>query len=102
MRLGRLDDPAVSAQLQAIEPAAVPGGRESRRAAPEEVRCLLQASEQRAPLKPLCHPDIDADVGGAISAGERHMEVPLGLADIEGRVVVLAGEQTPAREDRGH
>lgn len=69
---------------------------------PEEVRCLSQASEKRAPLQPLRHTNVDADVSGAISAREGHAKVPRGLPDIEGRVVVLAGEQAPARENRGH
>ena len=64
---------------------------------PEEIRCLPQVSEQRAPLQPLCHKDVDAHVGSAISAGEGHVELPRGLADIEGRAVVLAGEEAPAR-----
>src|SRR5215471_17193389 len=35
--LGRLHDPAAGAQFQAVEPVAVPGGGESRRAVPEEL-----------------------------------------------------------------
>src|SRR6516164_7923367 len=69
---------------------------------PKEVRCILQSSEQRAALQPLCDTDVNADASGAIGAGEGHVEVPRRLPDVEGSVVMLAWEQAPAREDCGH
>jgi len=98
VNLDRLGNPVASVELHAVEHARIARRRESRRAVPEEVRCLLHTGEQRAPLKPLRHADVDADAGHAIDAGESHMEVLCSLADVEGRTVVLARKQAAARD----
>jgi hypothetical protein len=67
VNLGGLDAPEAGAKFHAVESLPITGDGESRRAAPEEVRCLLQVSEQPAPLNSLRCPDIDVNAGPAIT-----------------------------------